>query len=154
MRRLGRALLIVLVIAFALAQFVPVERTNPPVNAADTVEARLDVPTPVKAILDRSCRDCHTNQTVWPAYGYVAPASWLLAHDVKEGRENMNLSEWGQYDSDSARDILIEICRQVRRGDMPAKPYTLLHRSAALSAADVETLCGWTVEARKALPPE
>ena len=84
----------------------------------------------------------------------MAPASWILARDVDEGREHLNFSEWGQHDAESQRDLLIEICRQVRRGQMPLKPYTWIHPSAKLTADDVKTLCDWTVEVRQSLREE
>jgi len=82
---------------------------------------------------------------------YVAPTSWLLVRDVDEGRENLNFSEWGLHDADARRDVLIEICRQVRRGQMPLRPYTWIHPSARLTPDDVKTLCDWTIQARRAL---
>ena len=69
-------------------QAVPISRTNPP------VEADVDAPAPVKALLRRACYDCHSHETVWGPHTYVAPISWLVAHDVKEGREELNFSRW------------------------------------------------------------
>ena len=105
--------------ALVAVQFVPVERTNPPVDPALAIERHLPVPAEVKAILDRSCRNCHTNQTEWPLYSYVAPLSWDIVNHVNHAREEMNFSEWGTYDSDTAQDNLIALCRQVRSGEMP-----------------------------------
>jgi hypothetical protein len=75
-------------VALGLAQLVPLDRSNPPVSA--------EVPaTPeVRAILKRSCYDCHSNETRWPWYAYAAPMSWLLVYDVHEAREHMNFSTW------------------------------------------------------------
>ena len=132
-------------------QFVPVDRTNPPADPAQALERHLPVTAEVKAILDRSCRDCHTNQTDWPLYSYVAPLSWDIVSHVNHAREEMNFSEWGTYDSATAQDKLIAICRQVRSGEMPLPSYTRIHRSTRLSADDVSRLCAWTSERRKAL---
>lgn len=151
MRRVVRPFLLVLLVVFVGIQFVPVSRSSPPVDQAQTVERKVAVPAEVSGILNRACKDCHSDETVWPAYSYVAPASWFLAWHVNKAREEMNLSEWGGYDSDAARDILLEVCRQVKKGAMPVASYTLIHRSAALSPADVQTLCAWTDATRKAL---
>jgi Haem-binding domain len=150
LRRVARSALLALLIIFLAIQLVPVHRTNPPFDAAGSLERSAPVPANVKAILDRSCKDCHSNETRWPGYGYVAPMSWWLVRDVDEGRDHLNFSEWGASDADTQRDSLIEICRQVRRGDMPLKPYTWIHSSATLTAGDVKTLCDWTAEARRA----
>ena len=63
----------------------------------------------------------------------------------------MNLSEWGAMDSDAAKDVLIEVCRQIKKGNMPVASYTWIHRSAVLSPADVTTLCTWSDATRKAI---
>ena len=149
--RVFRRLFLFGVVALLLIQLLPSGRSNPPVVPAQTIERTLTVPPEVKAILDRSCRDCHSNETVWPWYSHVAPASWFLVMDVNHAREEMNLSEWGTENTDAQRDTLLEVCRQVKKGAMPLSSYTLLHRGAALSAADVTTLCTWSEQARKEL---
>jgi hypothetical protein len=151
MRLAFRVFLLILLLAFIAIQFVPVARTNPTFDPTFTVERQVKVPDNVKAILDRSCKDCHSNETVWPAYAYVAPVSWLLTSHVRDAREKMNLSEWGTMDPDAAKDVLIEVCRQVRKGQMPLPSYTLIHRAAILSASDVTTLCTWSDATRKAI---
>ncbi|MFM9139124.1 MAG: heme-binding domain-containing protein, partial [Solirubrobacterales bacterium] len=68
----------------------------------------------------------------------VAPASWLVQHDVDEGRSKMNLSEW-----DKPQPALDEVIGQVRPGgEMPPWQYTVMpnHADARLSDADRATL--------------
>jgi Haem-binding domain len=151
-RPLASRFLLVLLALFAAIQMWRPDRTNPPVDASNRIEAHLDVPPEIKATLARACRDCHSNETVWPWYSHVAPASWLLARDVTMAREQMNLSEWGEYDAESAADIVKEMCEEVRSGAMPLMPYTWLHRDARLSPTDVQRLCDWTEKARQSLP--
>jgi hypothetical protein len=136
-----------------LAQLIRPERTNPPVDTAERVDAHLIVPSDVQAILDRSCRDCHTNETRWPGYSAVAPVSWYIAHDVHEGREHLNFSEWGSYDEKKARHTLEELCEEVREGHMPVAAYTWLHPAAKLAPGDVKRLCEWT-DTERAKPME
>src|SRR5512137_3175038 len=81
--------LLALGVVLAALQLVPVTRTNPPVTAA------VPAPPEVAAILRRACFDCHSHETVWPLQAYLAPFSWLVAHDVKEGREELDFSAWG-----------------------------------------------------------
>ena len=149
--RVFRGLLLLGGVALLLIQLLPSGRSNPPVVQAQTIERTLTVPADVKAILDRSCHNCHSNDTVWPWYTHVAPISWLMVGDVNAAREDMNLSEWGEANADAQRDTLLEVCRQVKKGAMPLSSYRLLHREAALSAADVTTLCNWSEQARKDL---
>jgi hypothetical protein len=118
-------------------QLVPVERTNPPVTG------EIRAPDEVMAILERSCRDCHTNETSWPWYSRVAPVSWLVAHDVDEGREHANFSEWDTYDAKERDDVLEEMVEVMEKGEMPLRKYTALHPSAKLREADRERLAEW-----------
>ena len=151
MRRAVRPFLLVLVLAFIAVQFVPFDHTNPPFDPKLVVDRQVQVPPEVKAILDRSCKDCHSDETAWPWYTRVAPASWLLASHVRDAREQMNLSEWGAMNADAAQDVLVEVCRKVKKGQMPLPSYTWIHREAVLSPSDVTTLCTWSDATRKAL---
>ena len=82
-----------------------------------------------------ACFDCHSNETVWPAYAGFAPASWLVQHDVDEGRATLNLSEWQRPQKEAA-----EASKTVRDGEMPPAAYRLMHATARLSAADRDRL--------------
>ena len=78
MRVWGRRILLAVVAMLAVAQFIPVARTNPPVDAAQTISETMPVPSGIASILGRSCQDCHSSQTVWPWYSQVAPVSWFV----------------------------------------------------------------------------
>jgi len=142
---IGAALLLLLV------QLYQPERTNPPVDASRTLQARVEVPAEVDAIFRRSCFDCHSHATRWPWYSYVAPTSWLVAGDVEEARHEMNLSDWAAFDAKKADQKLEAICEEVTEGAMPLPSYTMIHWDAKLSSAEVETLCRWTNATRKQL---
>ncbi len=141
---------ILFAIAFLLLaiQFVPVSRNNPSFDPSRSIYATVPVPEDVKAVFERSCRNCHSNETAWPWYSYVAPVSWVVAHDVHEARKKMNFSEWGGYSAQRKEDRLEEICEQVTNGDMPDRKYALLHREARPTAAERAALCQWTEDSR------
>lgn len=128
---------------FAALQLTNPERTNPVAGRALHLEAQTSVPANVAATLRRACYDCHSNDTTWPWYARVAPASWLVVHDVNEGRGQMNFSRWGEYDNHDRADMLDEACSEVRASKMPLPPYLVLHGEARLSAEDVQVLCAW-----------
>lgn len=147
--------LISLAAVLILIQAVRPARTNPPVDGARTLHAKMQVPSDIDAILKRSCYDCHSHETRWPWYSNIAPASWLVASDVSEGREHLNFSDWAQYDTDDAEDLFEEIAKEVRKGAMPLSSYTFLHSEAKLSETDKRRLIEWAeAEHRrhKALP--
>ncbi len=122
----------------AVAQLIPVDRTNP----ADGTDPRA--PEEALQVLRRSCYDCHSNETVWPWYSKVAPASWLLARDVAEGRDAVNYSLWAGYPRQERAELLEETWEEVAEGEMPPALYVLMHPEARLSAADRAALRAWT----------
>jgi len=140
---------IVLVVLFLVIQFIRPARTNPPVDESQTIFARTQMTPQVAAILERSCRDCHSNKTVWSWYTNVAPISWWLSNHVNEGRQNLNLSEWGKLPPDRQDRKLRQICDEVSDGVMPLSSYLPMHPQARLSDQDKKTLCDWT-EAERA----
>ena len=141
--RWKRALAVVVVL-FAAIQIVPVSRTNPP------VETMVPAPPEVHAVLRRACIDCHSNETAWPWYAHVAPASWLVTHDVNSGREHMNFSTWNRLAPNERTEIAQKIREEVARGTMPLGIYTPLHPEAVLS--DVREGYVTETEARKHYP--
>jgi Haem-binding domain len=132
---------IVLVAALAAIQLVPVERANPP------LESDVAAPDEVKRILRRACYDCHSNETRWPWYARVAPVSWLISHDVKEGRQELNFSVWNQFTGGRRARKFKEIVDQVEQEKMPQWYYVLLHSDAKLSPADKVTIVNWAKQA-------
>lgn len=142
---------IVLVVALVGIQFVRPARTNPPVDQSQTVEAFTQMTPEVTSILDRSCRDCHSNQTVWPWYSNVAPVSWWVIDHANHGRSHLNLSEWGKLDADRRDRKLRQICDEVQDGNMPLASYLPMHPKAKLSEQDKKTLCDWTDNERERL---
>lgn len=141
--RVGKWAAIVLACLLIAIQFIRPARTNPAVDESQTIQARMQLTPKVSGILERSCRDCHSNNTHWPWYSSVAPVSWFLVKDVNGGRKNLNLSEWGQYDQRRAARKLDQMCEEVKSGAMPLQSYTQIHRNAKLSSEDVKTLCDW-----------
>ena len=139
-----RVSLLALAALLVVAQLVPLDRSNPPSDPDQHFTVVARPPARVASIVDRSCRDCHTNDTRWPWYSRVAPMSFLVVDDVKEGRAHLNFSEWGKLDARRSALKLEEICEEVKSGSMPERKYTLIHPSAKLSPEEVDAICGWT----------
>ena len=140
-RRIAGIALVSAIVVLVAAQFFRPQRTNPTSDPKESFEAVMQPPAEVASILDRSCRDCHSNRTTWPWYSHVAPVSWLVVQDVEQGRKRLNLSEWGRRDAAHARSQLNEMCEQVRRGEMPMWYYLTLHPTAKLTETEVSTIC-------------
>ena len=117
------SMLVVIVIGI---QVVPYGRnhTNPPVTA----EPRWDSPE-TRAVVERACFDCHSNETNWPWYSKVAPVSWLMQHDVDAARAKLNFSEWRRgHDAD---DIEAALKRR-----MPLGLYSMMNAHARLGPSE------------------
>lgn len=129
-RRLTVIVLGVLALAWLILQLIPLDRDNPPVVS----EPSWDSPQ-TRVLAQRACFDCHSNETVWPWYSQVAPARLLIWKDVRDGREEMNFSDWTRADQEAG-----EIVEVIREGEMPPWYYTLMHPDAKLSAAEKQAL--------------
>ena len=139
-RRLVFRALLVLAAALVLAQLVPVDRTNPAGGG------EVPAPPEIRTILKRACYDCHSNETVWPWYGHVAPFSWLMQRDVREGRREVNFSTFTQSTVKRRQRKWMEIPEQVEKGEMPPWFYAAVHPEARLSDADRAALVKWAQE--------
>ena len=146
---------IVNVAALIVVQFIRPDFTNPPVNEAETLEASVQVPENIKAIMNRSCSDCHTNTTVYPWYSQISPVSWWLKNHIDEGRRELNFSVWATYQPKRKAKKLEEVCEQINEKEMPLPSYTWAHRDAILSAEESKVLCDWATaeKAKIEIPP-
>lgn len=147
MRWLKRIGLIIAALLLA-AQLVPIDRRNPPIDPSQTIYATAAVPANVRAVLQGSCQNCHSNQTQWPWYSHIAPVSWLVTHDVNRGRAEMNLSVWGTYSQKKKEEKAEAICEQLVNGDMPDGKYLLIHRRAHLTQEQQDAVCTWVESMR------
>jgi Haem-binding domain len=137
--RWGKRALTALVVAFGLIQLIPATHSNPPEMG------NPEAPTAILGLLRRACYDCHSNQTRWLWYSYVAPASWLVSCHVMEARRRLNFSEWEAYasDPDTASHKLNEIAVQVSSTKMVPWYYRAIHPEARLSQAERRELIHW-----------
>jgi len=111
--------------------------------------AGSNVPANVAQVLEAKCADCHSERTKWPAYSRFAPTSWVIEHDVQEGREHLNLSRWQDYTLETRVDLLSQIAAETRNEQMPLRQYLVLHPSARLSAGEQQLIYSWAKSERK-----
>jgi hypothetical protein len=129
--------------------------TSTPAIGISAFGSQATIPASVQLIFQNACLDCHSNQTRWPWYSRIPPASWLVERDVDHGRRAMNLSEWKTQTGNRAVRIagfLTAACADVQSGRMPPPQYRLIHHEANLSTADKAAFCVWTTgESRRVL---
>lgn len=129
---------------FFLIQFVPnelPENNNDLTNDIILIEKASEE---VKLILSKACYDCHSNQTNYPWYSYVAPVSWLVAKDIRHGREELNFSDWSELSKRKKIKILSEMAEEIEKKSMPLEVYTFIHKDAILTEEEVNTIISWT----------
>lgn len=130
-------------IIFLVIQFVPnqlpeVTENNP----KDLIGSGL-VEGEMASLLKTACYDCHSNETKYPWYSFVAPASWLVAKDTREGREEVNFSNWTDIDMMDKLAILDDVYSEVEEEHMPLPIYLSMHSEAKLTPEDRQKIMEW-----------
>lgn len=123
-------------IGIALIQFIPVDRTNKPIDAKVNFADVMNTPPKIQELLKNACYDCHSNETKYPNYAFIAPISWSIKHHINEGREHLNFSEWGTFNSDLKRNMLQNTSADIKQNRMPLQGYIAQHPKARLSGAE------------------
>lgn len=127
-------ILILLLVALLLINLFPVNFYNPPSNF------EIETSQEVKSLLKESCYDCHSNLTNYPWYSKIAPISYLIKHDIEEGRSELNFSYWNNY-SEAEKNLLSrKIVEVIEEDEMPEYLYLLLHSKARLDSNEKRML--------------
>lgn len=138
-----KKILLGLLIAFVLAQFIRIDKTNPPVVAANDILNMSSAPEDVKIMMKKACYDCHSNETKYPWYMDIAPVSWWTKNHVNAARGSLNYSEWSSYPADAKKHKLEESALKVRKKWMPISSYLIAHPEARISEEEREVLAKW-----------
>ncbi len=123
-----------------LIQLIPVDRTNKPVEKSQNFVDVFATPAPVQKLLKNACYDCHSNETIYPNYAYVAPISWSIKHHINEGKEHLNFSVWTTYNRDLKKDMLENSVEEIQNKSMPLPGYISQHHIANLTTKDRQLL--------------
>lgn len=126
-----------------LLQFFPVNDAGPPDSGPLVIDD-----AEVAAIVGKACVDCHTNHPDWPWYSQIAPVSWIMARHVREGREKLNLSTWGELPLRRQFSKLGLMADHVESGEMPLPSYTWGHPDARLTQEEREKPIEWAQSRR------
>ena len=146
MTKTPKALLAVVLAFGAMALLAP--RPSPVASRVSHFRLPSSTPPRVLQILDRSCADCHSDQTRWSWYSSVPPVSWIVAKHVRDGRRFLNLSRFDGRTARDQQDLLHAMARVVKASRMPLASYTFIHRDARLTGSDVGDLIRWAEQER------
>lgn len=142
-----------LIVVFIGIQFIhPTKNLSAVSPGPNDITTRHATSPEVKAILAKACDDCHSDNTRYPWYAKVQPVSWWLAGHVNDGKRHLNFSQFGTYTAKRARKKLEETVDQTKKHEMPLFSYTLIHREAKLTDAEIAALSAWADAIRATIP--
>lgn len=144
-----RNVLLILLSVLIIIQFFPAPKSNTDSSiSAQHIVAMYQIPDTVLHILERSCFDCHSNNTIYPWYYRLQPVGWWLNHHVEEGKGGLNFSEYGNMSLEDQDHMLEEVEEAVTEGWMPLGSYLWIHKEATLTAEQKALIKKWTTDAR------
>ncbi len=149
MKKVLKTVLIIIVIAFIVIQFIRPSKTAGEEIASNQITAIHQIPDDVQQILKVSCNDCHSNTTQYPWYSKIQPVAWILNNHIVEGKKELNFSEFATYPAYGRYKKFKEISKEVKDGDMPMSSYTLIHRDASLNEDQKLSIENWSASLMK-----
>lgn len=135
----------VLLLLIAIQFIQPARNVNHQMMQTD-IRTVFNIPVNVERLLKISCYDCHSNNTRYPWYAKIQPFGWLLAKHIKDGKTDLNFSEFANYSERRRISKLKAIQNSIKDGSMPISSYTLLHGDAKLSEESKALIIGWTTK--------
>lgn len=138
-KKIGIALLLV----FVVAQFFGPKKNNGSTSSLNDFIAETKPSNEVQIILKQNCFDCHSNSTKYPWYNNITPVNYWLNDHVKEGKSELNFSNWSEYSLKRKEHKFEEIWEEVEKKHMPLNSYTWMHSEANLSKEQISAVVLW-----------
>ncbi|MFC7348843.1 heme-binding domain-containing protein [Chryseobacterium zhengzhouense] len=135
-----KKILIIILVAFVIIQFFPIDKTNPPVDKGMDFISIKNIQPEIANTIRTSCYDCHSNETQYPWYSSIAPASWWLKNHINEGRSHLNFSIFATYEPKRQIHKMEECVEMLEKHEMPLESYYLGHQDAKLTDAQRQGL--------------
>lgn len=135
-----KKILIIILVAFVIIQFFPIDKTNPPVDKGMDFISIKNIQPEIANTIRTSCYDCHSNETQYPWYSSIAPASWWLKNHINEGRSHLNFSIFATYEPKRQIRKMEECVEMLEKHEMPLESYYLGHQDAKLTDAQRKDL--------------
>jgi hypothetical protein len=143
MKKRTRIILLSLLAVLVVIQFFRIDKTSPKADPAKDFVAIEQPPQAVSEMLKHACYDCHSNHAQYPWYTNIQPVGWWIKGHIQGAREELNYSEWADYNNDDKPRGLKEMAEEVEKGNMPLKSYTWMHPEARLTDAQRAELAAW-----------
>lgn len=146
-----KIILLILLVAFVGVQFIPTERNQTNIVPVTDFMLVNNVPNNIKNKLQVSCYDCHSNNTKYPWYNKIQPVAWFLEEHIKDGKKELNFSEWESLSNRRKASKLRSIIKQIESGEMPLNSYTLIHKDAKFSKVETNEMINFITELKDSL---
>ncbi|RYE23800.1 MAG: cytochrome C [Sphingobacteriales bacterium] len=144
-----KKILLILLLLLIAIQFIRPARNNAESKPNTDITMAYNVPLNVQQIMDKACRDCHSDYTNYPWYDKIQPVAWWMDHHVEEGKQELNFSQFASYSGKKKAHKLEEIVEQVEQNEMPLNSYTWMHKDAKLTEAEKVDLVNWAKALRQ-----
>jgi len=143
MNRKLKYLLLVIGLILVVGQFVKPKQNISTEMSKDDITKHYAAPNKVEHLLQKACRDCHSNNTVYPKYANFFPVSWYIYNHVYGGKKKLDFSMFATYDKEEQIHKMVEIKEVLEEGSMPLSSYELLHSEARLTEKEIRSLSSW-----------
>lgn len=147
--KLLKKILFAILILLVIAQFFRPEKNDGNLESVNAFLAETNPPESVKAILQESCFDCHTNSSRYPWYNAITPVNYWLADHIKDGKKHLDFSNWKGNSVKRKDHKFEEIIEMVEEREMPLPSYTYTHSEAKLSDAQIQAVIEWANQVRQ-----
>lgn len=146
-----KKILLSLLVIFIVIQFIHPEKNKATGTQTNFLGTVFPVPENIKAVLNKACNDCHSNNTRYPWYSRIQPVHWWMNHHIHEGKSHLNFDEYTNKNLRFQYHKMEEIAEQVKEGEMPLESYTWMHEDAKLTEAEKKELINWADNIRASL---
>ncbi len=134
-----------------VVQFIRPARNKNSMVLANDISKMVSIPDSVQVILKNACYDCHSNNTEYPWYVNIQPMGWLMAKHIRQGKEELNFSEFGNYTSRRQLSKLAGIANSIKDDIMPLSSYKWMHKNARLTNAQKTIIINWVQNSKDSL---
>lgn len=148
-----KKILIALSVILIIIQFIKPSKNQSIAPTPNDIFANFEASESTKQLIQTSCYDCHSNNTVYPWYSEIQPVAWWIADHINEGKSELNFSEFASYTPKKADHKLEEVIEMIQDREMPLKSYTLIHGDAKLSEAQKTEIITWAEKLRGQIKP-
>jgi hypothetical protein len=132
-----------LLLCLITVQFITFNTVQNPNSKAVDMLTITNPSTEVTFLVKNACYDCHSNTTAFPWYYKIAPVSWMINSHISEALENVNFSDWSDFNREDQIGILKSCSEKIEENEMPLFTYKIMHPLARLDEKEKALITNW-----------